>query len=228
MIKPLKIATAIAGFLLLEIALFSYVDRPLAFYTHELDQTAHDLIDFFRRITDAGKGCWYLGPCGITTIFCAFLSRGKDVPAPYRRLFGYIGVRTFFVFASVGISGIVADILKPIFGRARPLLELRDGIYGFAPFTNAGALWNGMPSGHATTAFALAFCLAKIAPRGRILWFLYALLLASSRVMVDAHYLSDVLAGAALGWLTTTLFSRYGMRPLCKVIFPIDNTSAKL
>jgi membrane-associated phospholipid phosphatase len=84
-----------------------------------------------------------------------------------------------------------------------------------------------MPSGHTTTAFALAFSLSFLYPRLRPLWFAYALVLAASRVMVDAHYLSDVCAGALLGWLTVWVFTKYGMIHVWKVIFPIDTSLAK-
>ena len=187
------------------------MDRPLAEYTQSLDASNPRLINFFRNITDWGKGVWYLVPCGLGIVFCGFLSRAKDAPAAYRRLFAYVGVRAFFLFATIGISGIIADIIKPIAGRARPLLWLRDGVYGFDPFTRAGFLWNGMPSGHSTTVFALAFSLSFLYPRLRVLWFFYALVLAASRIMVDAHYMSDVCAGALLGWLTVWVFIKYGM-----------------
>lgn len=222
-----KIGVITFAFLILEVALYLYADKPMAEYMRALDETSHGLIDFFRRITDLGKGAWYLWPCGIATIFCAFLSRGRDVPSPYRRLFGYIGVRALFIFATVGISGIVVDIIKPIAGRARPLLWLKDHIYGFDPLTTLGFAWNAMPSGHATTAIALAFALTKLYPRGGVLWFAYGLILSASRVMVDAHYLSDVCAGAFLGWLTVVLFSQYGMQTLAKIIFPIDTAPSK-
>ncbi|MFA4993899.1 MAG: phosphatase PAP2 family protein [Bdellovibrionales bacterium] len=209
-------------FLIFEATLFLFVDKPLAEYMRALDETSRSLIDFFRAITDFGKGAWYLWPCGLATLFCAFLSRGSDVPVRYRRLSGYIGVRAFFLFATIGISGIVANIIKPLAGRARPLLWLRDGLYGFEPFTMLNSLWNGMPSGHSTTAFALAFSLAFLYPRGRIIWFSYAFLLSLSRIMVNAHYLSDICAGAMLAWLTVGLFKRHGMGLLSKIIFPID------
>ena len=56
-----------------------------------------------------------------------------------------------------------------------------------------------MPSGHATTAFAAMVAVALLWPRLRIPVLVYALLIAASRVMLDAHYLSDVLAGAVAG-----------------------------
>ena len=67
-----------------------------------------------------------------------------------------------------------------------------------------------MPSGHASAAFAAAVAVGLVHPRLR--WPLVALasLIAISRVWLGVHYLSDVLAGAALGaavalllWLLT-------------------------
>jgi membrane-associated phospholipid phosphatase len=215
------IAAAFGGFIAFEALLFFFADRPLAEYVYRLSASRPDVIDFFRNLTDLGKSSWYLWPCGFATLFCGFISRGKDVPPRWRRLCAYTGVRALFLFMTIALSGIVADIIKPIAGRLRPILWLRDQAYGFAPF-HTDSLWNSFPSGHTTTAFALAFSLSTLYPRGRILWFAYALLLASSRVMVDAHYLSDVCAGAALGWLTVHLFMAHGMIQVWKVIFPID------
>ena len=56
-----------------------------------------------------------------------------------------------------------------------------------------------MPSGHATTAFAAAVAVALLWPRLRVPMLIYAFLIAASRVVLDAHYVSDVLAGAAVG-----------------------------
>ena len=223
----LLVVAALFGFLLLESLLFFYVDRPVALYTKALDSSAHNLIEFFRAITDLGKSKWYLWPCGLGVLACGFLARGRDVRPVYRRLFAYLGVRAFFLFVPIAVSGIVADILKPLVGRARPALILREGVYGFDPLTAHGFIWNGMPSGHATTAFALACALTFLYPRLRLLWFAYALVLAASRVMVDAHYVSDVCAGAFLGWLTVRLFIKYGMIHVWKVIFPIDSLPIK-
>jgi undecaprenyl-diphosphatase len=56
-----------------------------------------------------------------------------------------------------------------------------------------------MPSGHASTAFAAALAVGLAHPRLR--WPLLALaaLVALSRVWLGVHYLTDVIAGAALG-----------------------------
>jgi membrane-associated phospholipid phosphatase len=58
-----------------------------------------------------------------------------------------------------------------------------------------------MPSGHSTTAFAAAVALGALWPRARPLLWLYAVVIAASRVIIYAHYPSDVIAGACLGGL---------------------------
>ena len=56
-----------------------------------------------------------------------------------------------------------------------------------------------MPSGHATTAFAVAVAFGVLWPRLRPLLWIYAIVIALSRVVVAAHHPSDVVAGAIAG-----------------------------
>ena len=61
--------------------------------------------------------------------------------------------------------------------------------------------YNGFPSGHAATAFAVAVGLLEWAPPRRRGWILAAASgVAISRVVLNAHFLSDVLGGALFGW----------------------------
>lgn len=55
------------------------------------------------------------------------------------------------------------------------------------------------PSGHATLAFATAAVLTCLSPRGKYLFFTLAALCALTRVVMQAHFYSDALLGAALG-----------------------------
>jgi membrane-associated phospholipid phosphatase len=61
---------------------------------------------------------------------------------------------------------------------------------------------DSFPSGHATAAFAVATIQAANRPREAPLWYLGAAAIAQSRVSLNRHRVSDVLAGAALGYLT--------------------------
>src|SRR5262249_24743258 len=115
--------------------------------------------------------------------------------------------RATFVFATTLVSGLFSQILKHLFGRARPSLMEIVGPYHFDAFS-ISARYASFPSGHTVTAFAVALALAWFAPRLRWPLFALAALIGVSRIGVGAHYLSDVLAGAALGLGSTLLMRR--------------------
>jgi len=212
-------------FVALEAALINFVDRPLAEYMRTIDMQHQEVINFFRAYTDLGKSKWYLWPAGIGVFICIALTRLK-VRSALRTQAARIGEAILFVFVCVGGSGIITDIIKPILGRGRPVELEREGLYSFHPFS-FHAPWNSMPSGHATTAFALASLLIMFFPRGRVGWIALACLLAISRVIVNAHFLSDVFAGATIGCLTVFIAGRFinhtGIYHVKRCIFPIDS-----
>lgn len=212
-------------FLGTEIALMTWVDRPVSDAMRTLDATHPGIINFFRAITDYAKSKWYLWPAAFGIATCFAVVKIYALNQAVRLQAARLGHHLAFLFASIALSGILTDTLKPIFGRARPVEMLRDGLYGFHPFTFHASM-NGMPSGHATTAAALAAVLCTLLPRQKPIWLMIGMILAASRVMVNAHYLSDVLAGAAIGLGTTLFLARLrhkGNFPLINGIFPIDS-----
>lgn len=98
--------------------------------------------------------------------------------------------------ASVALSGLLVQVCKHLFGRPRPRLALPSDEY-FGPTFQSDLL--SFPSGHATTSFAVAGALSVFYPRLAWLFYLLAALISLGRVVGNSHYLSDVLAGAALG-----------------------------
>ena len=57
------------------------------------------------------------------------------------------------------------------------------------------------PSGHSITSFAIALAIGMFYPDLQIVLLVVALLIASSRIILGMHFLSDVLAGSAIGIL---------------------------
>jgi membrane-associated phospholipid phosphatase len=93
-------------------------------------------------------------------------------------------------------------VLKIFLGRRRPRDDVEHGLYGFRYFTWQ-LQYDSFPSGHAMTIFSVAVLASIIVPMLSPLWFAIALTLALTRAMLIAHFLSDVLIGAAIGIVAT-------------------------
>jgi membrane-associated phospholipid phosphatase len=221
-------------FLLLELGLIFYIDQPLADTMRSMDAYHPAWINACRAFTDLGKSKWYLWPTGMGVVICALFIRYASLKDSMR--VRQLGGKLLFAFVAIAASGIVTDIIKPIIGRARPVMLLHEDVYGFQPFT-FHAQWNSMPSGHATTAMALAFVLSLFFPRGRLVWIALGVVLCLSRVAVNAHFLSDIIAGGMVGYLTVGYLRRfwnmgrftwngnkYGMFHVERWLFPIDSS----
>jgi undecaprenyl-diphosphatase len=55
------------------------------------------------------------------------------------------------------------------------------------------------PSGHSITAFAMAICIGMFYPQLQGALLFIAVCIATSRIILGMHFLSDVIAGAAIG-----------------------------
>lgn len=161
-------------------------------------------------ITQLGDSALWLVPSGIGVAALACLApRPARLDAGLRQL----SLRLGFLFAAVAGTGLVANLVKRSVGRLRPH-HVADGLtLQFEPFAWS-ARAASFPSGHATTAAAVATVMVLLA--GRKAWpFAIGLvvLVGLSRVVVGAHFLADVAAGTLLGtvgtlWLARVLASR--------------------
>jgi undecaprenyl-diphosphatase len=155
------------------------------------------LITTFDQVTDLGKSVWLLVPVAVALGAIA-LSASPALPRMSRRVLAAIGVRLGFLFVAVGLPGLVFTIAKRLVGRARPLVEGSADPFSYRPL-GWSVEYASLPSGHAIDAFAIAMAIGALWPRARLaLWF-YAVLIAASRVVLTAHFPSDVFAGAVVG-----------------------------
>jgi membrane-associated phospholipid phosphatase len=159
----------------------------------------------FDQITDFGKSGWFLWPLGILFLALASLPALPRVP---QLALDAVMVRVGYLFLAIAVPGIFVNIVKHIFGRVRPMVGGSLDPYLFSPFTWP-ADYASLPSGHAATAFSVLVAFGVLWPRARTLLWVYALLIAVSRVVVTAHYPSDVLAGAVLGVVGALLVRRW-------------------
>jgi undecaprenyl-diphosphatase len=99
-------------------------------------------------------------------------------------------------------------VLKNLTCRARPSAEGAGAFLVDFPCFPAPYELASFPSGHATTAFALATLLSLWYPRGTAGLVALAALVGWSRVVLGSHFPSDVLGGAILGCAVVLGLSR--------------------
>jgi membrane-associated phospholipid phosphatase len=193
-----------AGFAVLLALVYFLVDRPLARLAERIPAGLNVLFHGLSFLA----GFPFVTAAGMVMVTLFFVRvygqgrpRGPQVPLLY-------------LPAAALTASLSAELLKIIFARYRPGLLIDAGLHGFA-FWKAGYWFNSFPSGHAAVAFALYGALAFARPRRRRLAFGLAALVAASRVLLNLHYLSDVIAGAllGLGWAVAyrRLFARFGL-----------------
>ena len=94
------------------------------------------------------------------------------------------------------------DSLRPVkFFEGKANLVLTDGV--------EMNYYHSFPSGHATSAFALFFCLALLTQNKllQVILFFMALMVSFSRVYLSQHFVEDIYAGAVIGSsITLVLF----------------------
>jgi lipid A 4'-phosphatase len=106
----------------------------------------------------------------------------------------------------------MTQLIKHLVGRPRPNYENEVGYFGINFFTLDSA-FHSFPSGHTSTIFIVALVLSLLTPRIKYFYLFFAFLIGFSRVVVGAHYFSDVIGGiliAIIGLkLTFFLFNKF-------------------
>jgi len=187
----------VGGFVLIELASMIWIDRPLAdFFHHNIG--LKPLGEIIQRF---GIGYPYMVLSGLAFVAMYWGERWRKLRAHGPMLRAAAAIPGF-IFVAVGASGLLTDLLKIIVARTRPKLFFLSGTYDFGWFGWRADDWS-WPSGHAATAAAVMTALWCLWPRPLYLYVAGAAAVAISRVVTGAHYLSDVIAGAALAVAVT-------------------------
>lgn len=170
------------------------IDQKISqfFFDHRTPIVAN----IFNFINSLGEG-WFVAGVVLTVLVISQLKQCEKLVA-YCKM----------SITSLIYVGILNSILKVLFNRQRPSINLQDQFAFFSFFQskehNLGDLIyasNSFPSGHAITVFAaltpfLFYSKNKLA---KTLLLSYGLIVCFARVYTQNHWLSDVVIGASLG-----------------------------
>lgn len=133
-----------------------------------------------------GNGSYEMGLLGFYGGLC-YLANRKDGPRT-----AALGLQAFLAANAAG------TLVKVSSGRARPYSDKGKGI--FRPFKMKTA-YTSFPSGHTTSAFAIASVFSRRCDSPFLSMSVYVLAAGTAlqRIYEDKHWASDVFAGAALG-----------------------------
>jgi hypothetical protein len=160
-----------------------------------LDGTArnHERNDHNRVTDQVAKDFEQFGQTGAFGVMGAFYVAGLASDNARARSVGEDGL-----IASLLSGGIITPVLKFAAGRARP--RDTDKTFDLKPFSGNSSF----PSGHSTEAFAVASVISAHydARWVQVTSYGAATLVGFARIHHQAHFLSDVTAGAIIGTVT--------------------------
>lgn len=182
------------------------IDEAVLFYYNPMRIAMDPIVVLSRWLSSNGMAT-------ITTIFVVYLLASKkikslDAPVPVY----------FYTICSFGLSGIAGDLLKGFLARPRPAAT-----YGSEILALSQSVSPAIPSGHATKSIALIlpFILlvrhSKDLHKGmKVVLGLIAGGVCFSRIVLGAHYVSDVLAGIGTALIGLPLSMMFANMPLRK------------
>lgn len=194
--------------IIMSVISFIYIDIPLATVVRAQKPQLWNI--FLFNLTKYGRGIYYLLPAGVC-VFLLYLL-GKMTNGVKKARYYRLAWRWLFVITSISVAGLITNLIKFTLGRSRPRMFFTSGEYGFQGFNFDVDHWS-FPSGHVTNVASFFCALLLITPpKNRLLLLpvaIFALLIITSRITVQAHYLSDVVFTTC--WAATVTIIIYGL-----------------
>jgi undecaprenyl-diphosphatase len=176
-------------------------------------------LTLFEHLTRLGQSAWILYATGAVLLAVSFYP-SEGLPR-YRRTFMHgVILIAYYLFTTVAFSGLLTNLFKALFGRARPQFVPEGMVWFSMPFGDHYD-YASFPSGHATTAGAFAVGLALLMPKLRVFILLAGIWIAISRPVLGVHFPSDIFAGFAFGGAFSWFYARAFARK--RLLFGFDD-----
>src|SRR6201996_4967567 len=184
---------AITGLVLIVLGLLALlIDRAAAHFIYDhVNARTHKFLDGITHYAKAGH--WLV--VAILALVGAALARHFGINDPD---IGLLITYSLAFIASLTLGSAILHAIKLVLGRRRPRDDMEMGLYGFVPLA-FNLDYNSFPSGHALTICCVAVIFTCVWPFLWPVWFAIAAILAVTRALLTAHFVSDVLIGAGIG-----------------------------
>ena len=175
---------------------YLFLDRPYSTFIHAADFRTYPFIDPLTKIKSillwgAFAGVVLLG-------LRQLLSTAK---------LGTLSSRTWLLSLALIVTYALSEQLKYVFGRYWPETWIDknpswigDHAYGFHWF-HYGPWYESFPSGHTAVMLCFGTCVWCFFPRLRIVAIVVPALVIAALLLLNYHFISDVLAGGLIGFL---------------------------
>ncbi len=115
------------------------------------------------------------------------------------------------MLASGILAGVTKTSVKRLVHRTRPNVLMDEGVYAKGWFGPNVGPWQSFPSGHSAMSVAVACAAARACPEIRGVATAAALGVVAAQVVRGAHFPSDVLAGALIGYAAEAVENRVAL-----------------
>ncbi len=183
---------------LITLSIFVSFSLDLFFYSYFINLSDWTngvfLKEFFSEITKLGSSSWYFSITIIGFVVFYTNDRLQIVKTKSAKNLSNFFISSFVYILTVGI---ITQIVKHVVGRPRPNHTDFEDVFSFKYFTMESD-FHSFPSGHSSTIFIVCFILVSIIPKLKYFFYFLASIVAFSRVIVGAHFFTDIVAGAIL------------------------------
>jgi len=225
-IKKFKIEFGIFVILILNFALSNKIDLIIYdkitnnnFFTNNFY-----FKEFFINITEIGDSLWVFLFSAIIYFFC-YIFKNK-ISKNKKNIYEKIKIGSLFLFIATLITGFLTQIIKHIVGRLRPNHSQIENNVEF-DFFNLDSAFHSFPSGHTSTIFIVVFVFSIFTPKIKYFYFFFGSLVALSRVIVGAHFFTDIIGGVIIAFvgfkITKIIFKKFGVEKQLSLISSLNS-----
>ena len=183
------------------------IDEALLFYYNPMRIAMDPIVILSKWLSSYGMSA-------ITILLVVYLFVSKKLKSFDAHLTVYL-----YTICSFALSGVVGDLLKEVIERPRPATT-----YGSEILALSQAVTSSIPSGHTTKSIALALPFILLVSHStnlnkgiKVAIGLIAVGVCFSRIVLGAHYLSDVLAGVGMALVGLPLSMMFANKLLGKM-----------